>query len=187
MSSKSHKMTFVKFHYRKLLKNHVSKIKKSFWSYLATWSKFLPNADKVLSPTRLETFELSANRKISLIKMSDNKALRDTSYYFPQASKIILSLYLWNLPLNNFEQSLMKSVVKQLWTKLNELLSKPHAHNFRNNRERSKVSNAFTNPWEEHSRWVFIQNSFPFFNHNQWSILSAVVFAKTCKMLWKFT
>ena len=37
------------FSTRKLLKNHSSKIKKSFWSFLVTSSKVLPNANKVLS------------------------------------------------------------------------------------------------------------------------------------------
>ena len=35
------------FSTRKLLKNHFSKIKKSFWSFLVTPSKILPNANKV--------------------------------------------------------------------------------------------------------------------------------------------
>ena len=37
------------FSTRKLLKNHLSKIKKSFWSFLVTPSKILPNANKGLS------------------------------------------------------------------------------------------------------------------------------------------
>ena len=58
------------FSTRKLLKNRPSKIKEPFWSFLETSSKVLPNANTVLWSALLQTFELSANRKMSLIKIS---------------------------------------------------------------------------------------------------------------------
>ena len=53
------------FSTRKLLKNHSSKINKSFWHFLATSSKVLPNANNV-----------SRNRKMSLIKLLKRRGPR---------------------------------------------------------------------------------------------------------------
>ena len=65
-----------KFSTRKLLKNHSPKIKKSFWSFQVTSSNVLPNVNKVLSSASSQTFELSANKKMSLIKILKRRGPR---------------------------------------------------------------------------------------------------------------
>ena len=62
------KWRFQRFNLRKLLKNHLSKNKKSFWSFLVTSALFSPSANKVLLLAKLQPFELWTNRKMSLIK-----------------------------------------------------------------------------------------------------------------------
>ena len=73
--------TVIKWHLsefstRKFLKNHLCKNKKSFWSFLVTSSKILPNANTMLSLVWLQTFELSTNRKMSLIKIFKRRGPR---------------------------------------------------------------------------------------------------------------
>ena len=52
------KCYFSEFSTRKFLKNHLPKIEKSLCSFLLTSSKVLPNATKVLSSAKLQTFKL---------------------------------------------------------------------------------------------------------------------------------
>ena len=130
------KCYFSEFSTRKFLKNHLPKIEKSLCSFLLTSSKVLPNATKVLSSAKLQTFKLWMNRKTSLITIWKRKGPRIEPWGTPvviswKLLKSFLILHLWNL------------FVKSLWTKLNELLSNPCTLNFANNREWSKESNAF--------------------------------------------
>ena len=123
------------FSTRKLLKNHLSKTKNHF-KISGNFIKLFAIPNKLLLSAQLQTFELSRNRKILLMKILKRRGSKIVSWGTPvfiscQLLKSFLILHLENL------------FVKYLWTKLNKLLSKPCASKFANNREWYKVLNAF--------------------------------------------
>ena len=81
-------------------------------------------------------FELSTNRKMSLIKILKRRGPRIEPWGTPVV--ILRQLLQWFSILH-----LRILFVRYLRTKLSELLSKPYTLNFADNREWSKVSNAF--------------------------------------------